>query len=68
MSGEEEVGQPRRGETGELPGLLGDGEGLLERREGLDDLLPELSREFLLKRPTLWDMKERLLVKQMTGN
>lgn len=54
VSGEGGVGLARRGGTGEVAGLDDVELGLEDRRDGLDDLLPELSREFLLKRPVLW--------------
>lgn len=53
MSGDGGVGLERLGGTGEVAGLDEAELGLEGRREGLDDLLPELSREFLLKRPVL---------------
>lgn len=53
VSGEGGVGLERRGGTGEVAGLDEAELGLEGRLEGLDDLLPELSREFLLKRPVL---------------
>lgn len=53
VSGDGGVGLERRGGTGEVAGLDEAELGLDDRLEGLDDLLPELSREFLLKRPVL---------------
>lgn len=53
VSGDCGVGLERRGGTGEVAGLEDAELGLEGRLEGLDDLLPELSREFLLKRPVL---------------
>lgn len=47
------MGLARRGGTGEVAGLDEAELGLEDIREGLDDLLPELSREFFLKRPVL---------------
>lgn len=53
VSGDAGVGLERRGGTGEVAGLDEAELGLEGRLEWLDDLLPELSREFLLKRPVL---------------